>query len=156
MQQHRWIARALATVALSATIVAGSGLAAMAHECSNVSRNAKGDAKAAAGNGWTLTSDIILMFAIPDELHVDPLTEEQLAEAQAIVAEEKASGDFDELYARDRAVLDHSTAMNGRIRDGNYGPKSDDEHAIEHVFADFDEIVPLFEHLIGIYGAVTA
>ena len=155
MLKHRWIARGLAMLALSATIVLGSGLAAMAHECSNVSRSARGDAKAAAGNGWTLTSDIILMFAIPDELHVDPLTEEQLAAAQAIVAEEKASGDFDGLYARDRAILDHSTAMNGNSRDA-YGPKSDDEHAIEHVFADFDEIVPLFEHLAGIYATVTA
>ena len=58
------------------------------------------------------------MFAIPDEEGLDPLTEEQLAEAQAIVAEEKASGDFDELYATDRAVLDHSTAMNGNSRTG--------------------------------------
>ena len=154
MQQHRWIARGLATLALSATLVVGSGLAALAHECSNASRNAKGDAKAAAGNGWTLSSDIILMFAIPDEEGLDPLTEEQLAEAQAIVAEEKASGDFDELYATDRAVLDHSTAMNGNSRI-EYGPKSDDEHAIEHLFADFGEIVPLYGHLLGIYTAVT-
>ena len=155
MQQHRWIARGLATLALSATIVVGSGLAALAHECSNVSRSAKGDAKAAAGNGWTLTSDIILMFAIPEEEGLDPLTEDQLAEAHAIVAEEKASGEFDEVYAADRAVLDHSTAMNGNSRNG-YGPKSDDEHAIEHIFADFDEVVPLYVHLLGIYEAVRA
>ncbi len=38
--------------------------------------------------------------------------------------------------------------MNGNSRDG-YGPMSDDEHAIEHIFADFGEIVPLFEHLVG-------
>jgi hypothetical protein len=155
MLQHRWITRGLATVALSATLVAGTGVAALAHECSNVSRNGRGDAKAAAGNGWTLSSDIILMFAIPEELGLDPLTDEQLAEAQAIVAEEKASGDFDELYAADRAVLDHSTAMNGNSRDA-YGPKSDDEHAIEHIFADFSEVGPLFEHLVGIYEAVAA
>jgi hypothetical protein len=155
MLQHRWITRALATVALSATLVAGTGVAALAHECSNVSRNGRADAKAAAGNGWTLSSDIILMFAIPEELGLDPLTDEQLAEAQAIVAEEKASGDFDELYAADRAVLDHSTAMNGNSRDA-YGPKSDDEHAIEHIFADFSEVGPLFEHLVGIYEAVAA
>ena len=132
----------------------GSGLAALAHECSNASRSATGDANAAAGNGWTLSSDIILMFAIPEE-GLDPLTEEQLVEAQAIVGEEKASGDFDELYATDRAVLDHSTAMNGNSRDG-YGPQSDDEHAIEHLFADFGEIVPLYGHLLGIYAAVAA
>ena len=155
MKHHRWITRGLATVALSATIVVGSGVAAWAHECSNVSRSARGDAQAAAGNGWTLTSDIILMFAIPEELGVEPLTEEQLAEAQAIIADEKASGDFDELYAADRAVLDHSTAMNGNSRNG-YGPRSDDEHAIEHIFADFGEVVPLFEHLIGIYETVSA
>ena len=101
-----------------------------------------------------LASDIVLMFAIPEELGLDPLTEEQLAEAQAIVAE-RGGGDFDELYAADRAVLDHSTAMNGNIRDG-YGPKSDDEQAIEHVFADFAEVEPLFDHLVGIYFAVTS
>jgi hypothetical protein len=155
MSNHRWIARGLATLALSATIVVGTGLAATAHECFNTSRNEKGDTKAAAGNGWTLASDIILMFAIPEELGLDPLTEEQLAEAQAIVAEEKASGEFDELYAADLAVLDHATAMNGNIRDG-YGSKSDDEHAIEHVFADFDEVGALFEHLVGIYLAVSS
>lgn len=154
MQHHRWITRGLATVALSAMIVVASGLTALAHECFNESRSAKGDAKAAAGNGWTLASDIVLMFAIPEELGLDPLTEEQLAEAQAIVAAEKESGSFDELYAADRAVLDHSTAMNGSIRDG-YGPKSDDEHAIEHIFADFAEVGPLFDHLVGIYFAVT-
>jgi hypothetical protein len=102
MRSHRWITRGLATLALSATIVAGSGIAAWAHGCSNVSRNARGDAHAAAGNGWTLTSDIILLFGIPEELGLEPLTEEQLAEAQAIVADEKASGGFDELYATDR------------------------------------------------------
>lgn len=155
MSRTRWFARGLATAGLSATIVVGSGAAALAHECFNDSRNARGDAHAAAGNGWTLASDIILMFAIPDELGLDPLTPEQLAEAQAIVAEEKASGDFDEIYAADRAVLNHSTAMNGNIRDG-YGPKSDDEHAIEHVFADFAEVGPLFEHIVGIYFAVAS
>jgi hypothetical protein len=45
--------------------------------------------------------------------------------------------------------------MNGNARNG-YTPKSDDEHAIEHLFADFDEIVPLFEHLADIYAAVSA
>jgi hypothetical protein len=155
MPKRRWIARGLATLALAAMLVVGSGLAALAHECSNVSRSARGDARAAAGNGWTLASDIILMFAIPEELGLEPLTEEQLAEAQAIVAAEKASGDFDELYAADRAVLDHATAMNGRIRDG-YVPASDDEHAIEHVFANFAEVGPLFEHLVGIYLTVTS
>jgi hypothetical protein len=155
MRKHRWIVRGLATLAASATIVVGSGVAAMAHECMNVSRNTRGDAHAAAGNGWTLVSDIVLMFAIPEELGLDPLTDEQLADAQAIVAEEKASGDFDDLYASDRAVLDHSTAMNGNSRDG-YGPRSDDEHAIEHVFADFSEVEPLFEHLVGIYLTVTS
>ena len=156
MSRNRFITRGLATVALSAAIVTGSGAAAaLAHECFNDSRSARGDAHAAAGQGWTLASDIILMFAIPEELGVDPLTPEQLAEAQAIIAEEKASGDFDEIYAADRAVLDHSTAMNGRIRDG-YTSASDDEHAIEHIFADFDEVGPLFEHIVGIYLTVTS
>jgi hypothetical protein len=68
MHTNRGFTRGLTTLALSATIVAGSGIAAWAHECSNVSRSAKGDAKAAAGNGWALISDIILMFGIPEEL----------------------------------------------------------------------------------------
>jgi len=158
MSRNRSITRGLATLVLSAAIVTGSGAAAaLAHECFNDSRSATGDARAAAGQGWTLASDIILMFAIPEdeELGLDPLTPEQLAEAQAIIAEEKASGDFDEIYAADRAVLDHATAMNGRIRDG-YTSASDDEHAIEHIFADFDEVGPLFEHLVGIYLTVTS
>jgi hypothetical protein len=44
--------------------------------------------------------------------------------------------------------------MNGNSRNG-YTSLSDDEHAIEHLFADFGEILPLFEHLAGIYAAVT-
>ena len=156
MSLNRSITRGLATLVLSAAIITGSGAtAALAHECFNHSRSATGDARAAAGNGWTLLSDIILMFAIPDELGLDPLTPEQLAEAQAIIAEEKASGDFDEIYAADRAVLDHATAMNGRTRDG-YPSASDDEHAIEHIFADFDEVGPLFEHVAGIYVTVSS
>ena len=156
MPRNRLITRGLATLVLSAAIVTGSGAAAaLAHECFNDSRSAKGDAQAAAGQGWTLASDIILMFAIPEELELDPLTPEQLAEAQAIIAEEKASGDFDEIYAADRAVLDHATAMNGRTRDG-YTAASDDEHAIEHIFADFAEVGPLFEHIVGIYLTVTS
>ncbi len=156
MSRNRSITRGLATLMLSAAIITGSGAtAALAHECFNDSRSAKGDAQAAAGNGWTLASDVILMFVIPGELELDPLTPEQLAEAQAIIAEEKASGDFDEIYAADRAVLDHSTAMNGRTRDG-YTSASDDEHAIEHLLADFAEVEPLFEHVVGIYLTVTS
>ena len=155
MHLHRSITRGLATLALSATIVAGTGGAALAHECFNDSRSAKGDAKAAAGNGWTLASDIILMFAIPGELGLTPLTPAQLAEAQAIIAEQKASGDFDAIYASDRAILDHATAANGTIRDG-YTARSDDEHAIEHIFADFSEVGPLFDHVVGIYFQVSS
>ena len=156
MSRNRLMARGLATLVLSAAIVTGSGAAAaLAHECFNDSHSDRGDARAAAGNGWTLASDIILMFAIPEELGLDPLTPEQLAEAQAIIAEEKASGNLDEIYAADRAILDHATAMNGAIRDG-YTAAADDEHAIEHIFADFAEVGPLFEHMVGIYLTVTA
>jgi hypothetical protein len=82
------ITRGLATLTLSAAIITGSGAtAALAHECFNDSRSATGDARAAAGQGWTLASDIILMFAIPEELELAPLTPEQLADAQAIIAE---------------------------------------------------------------------
>ena len=87
------------------------------------------------------------MFAIPDELGLDPLTEEQLAEAQAIVAAEKASGEFDELYATDRS------GPGPRDRDERQQPRAATARCpttstpIEHIFADFGEIVPLFEHL---------
>jgi hypothetical protein len=55
----------------------------------------------------------------------------------------------------DKAILDHATAMNGAVRDG-YTSASDDEHAIEHIFADFSEVGPLFEHIVGIYLTVTS
>ena len=140
----------LAVAAL--TLTAGT---ALGHECMNESRSAKGDAKAAESGAWTLASNVILQFIIPDALGIDPLTPEQLAEAQAIVAEERASGDFAAIYAEDRAILIRATAMIGNTRDG-FTDKSDDERAIDHATADLAELDALVGHLIGIYMAVSS
>lgn len=101
-------------------------------------------------------SDIVFMYVVPDELGT-ALTPQQLAEAQSMVAAEQASGDEDleALYATDRAVLMASVAMNGNSRDG-YTDLSDNDKGIEHLFADFDEIAPLFLHLMSIVESVTA
>jgi hypothetical protein len=144
--------RGLAAAMLSVGALALTAGAAFAHECVNESRSATGDARAAAGNGWTLTSDVIFMFILPGETGTS-LTSAQLAEAQAIVAAEKASGEFAAIYAEDRAILDHATAMNGNSRDG-HTPKSSDNRAIDHVTADFAEVGPLLDHLAGIYFSV--
>lgn len=142
-------------VAVAALTVGTTG-AAWGHECYNASRSAKGDDQAAKSQAWTLTSDIVFMYVVPDELGT-ALTPQQLAEAQSIVAAEKASGDEDlaELYAMDRAVLMTAVAMNGNSRDG-YTDLSDDDKGIEHIFADFDEMIPLILHLMGIVESVTA
>lgn len=147
------IKRVVAAGMLSIGLLALTAGAAVAHECVNESRSARGDAKAAAGNGWTLTSDVVLMFVLPGMLGLDPLTPSQLAAAQDIVAAEKASGQFTAIYAEDLAILDHSTAMNGNSRDGHTS-KSSDDRAIDHVTADFAEVGPLLDRLVGIYLSV--
>ncbi len=145
--------RGFAAAMLSIGALGLTAGAAFAHECVNESRSAKGDAKAAAGNGWTLTSDFVLAFILPGMTGTTPLTDAQLAQAQAIVAAEKASGLYDAIYAEDRAILDHTTAMNGNIRDGHTA-KSSDNRAIDHVTADFAEVGPLLQRLEGIYFSV--
>jgi methionine-rich copper-binding protein CopC len=144
--------RGVAALMLSLGVLALTASAAFAHECVNESRSAQGDANAAAGNGWTLTSDVVFMFILPD-MTGETLSAEELAEAQALVAAEKASGDFDAIYAEDRAILDHATAMNGNTR-GGHTAKSSDNHAIDHVTADFAEVGPLLDRLTGIFFAV--
>lgn len=140
----------LAVAAL--TLTAGT---ALGHECMNESRSAKGDAKAAESGAWTFASNVMLQFIIPDALGLDPLTPEQLAEAQAIVAGQKASGGFDAVYAEDRAILLRATAAFGTIKDG-FTDKSDDERAIDHATADLAELDALLGHLVGIYMAVSS
>lgn len=149
-----WLKRGLSAGVLSIAAIALTATAAFAHECKNESRNLAADARAAAGNGWTLTSDVVFMFILPDEIGV-ALTPEQLAEAQAIVAAEKASGLYDAIYAEDRALLDRALAMGGAVKDG-YGPRSSDDRGIDHVVADFAEIGPLLDRLVGIYLTVLA
>ena len=146
------VKRGVAAAMLSVGALALTAGATLAHECVNESRNARGDAKAAAGNGWTLTSDVVFMFILPDQIGT-ALTPAQLAEAQALVAAEKASGLYDAIYAEDRAILDHATAMNGNSRDGHTA-KSSDNRAIDHVTADFGEVGPLLGRLTAIYLSV--
>lgn len=154
MNRNPWIRRAtLSFVVASVATLSLAGTVA-AHECFNDSRSARGNEQAAAGNGWSYVSEIVLAFVLPEILGVPPLTEEQYAEALAIVAAEKASGELDEIYAQDVVVLDHATAMGGK---GAYGSsKSDDGQAIEHITTDFSEVDSLLNHLVGIYFAVSS
>jgi len=146
--------RVIASVAVASIATVAIAGTTFAHECFNDSRTATADANAANGNGWNWASETLLQFVIPIEIfHAAPLTDEQLADALAIVEAEKASGQFDAIYALDRALLAHTVAMQGS---GVDTAKFDDDRAIEHATADQDEFGPLVEHLIPIYFAVTA
>ncbi|MGH2445590.1 MAG: hypothetical protein ACRDGD_06070 [Candidatus Limnocylindria bacterium] len=150
---HRLIRRLLASLMLASIATFAIAGATFAHECFNDSRNANADANAANGNGWDWSSEILLQFVIPGDIFgTAPLTDEQLAEAMVTVNAQKASGDFDEIYALDRAMLVHSTAMQGK---GVKPAKGDDDHAIEHATADTAEFGPLINQLVPIYMAVT-
>ncbi|MEO7295194.1 MAG: hypothetical protein ABIZ57_03540, partial [Candidatus Limnocylindria bacterium] len=138
MNRNPWIRRATLSFVVGSVATLGLAGAASAHECFNDSRSARGNEQAAAGNGWSYASEIALAFVIPDILAAPPLTEAQYAEALAIVAAEKASGDFAAIYAQDVVILDHATAMGGKGAHGS--AKSDDGHAIEHITADFSEV----------------
>jgi hypothetical protein len=137
-----------ATLASIATLsIAG---AAAAHECYNASRTAKADANVATRSAaWTWASEVVLRFVIPDALGVAPLTDEQLAEALAIVESERATN---AVYELDRALLMTATAASGA-----YGrPQSSDGRGIDHATANLDELEPLVGHLIGVFMAVTS
>ncbi|MCA1570546.1 MAG: hypothetical protein LC798_09585 [Chloroflexi bacterium] len=154
MSRKPWIRRATLSFVVASVVTLGLAGTVAAHECFNDSRSARGNEQAAAGNGWSRVSEIILAFIIPGELGLPQLTEEQYEEALALVAEQKASGDFATIYAQDVVVLDHATAMGGRGAHGS--SKSDDGHAIEHITADFSEVDALLNHLVGIYFAVAS
>lgn len=149
---HRFRRLALgATLATFATLsVAG---VAAAHECYNASRNATGDANAATkSNAWTWASEVILAFVIPEIPEVndpDGLTPEQLAEALAIVEEERAAGV--EVYDLDRALLGRATAASGAFGK----PQSSDGRGIDHATLNLEQVEPLVGHLIGIYLSVS-
>lgn len=152
MSKGNWLRRTTAAIALTALALTGTAGTALAHECYNDSRSATGDAKAAGSAAWMPLSEVFLTFVVVFELGFEPLTEEQMADAAALIAEQKASGDFDELYALDRSVLSSTTAMQGQ---GAYGTeKSSDDRAIDHATFNLDELDPLANHLIGIYFAV--
>ena len=139
-----------ATLATFATLsIAG---VAAAHECYNASRSDKGDANAATkSNAWTWASEVVLAFVIPDIVSdPDGLTPDELAEALAIVEEERAAGVA--VYELDRALLSRATAASGA-----YGkPQSSDGKGIDHATLNLDQFEPLIGHLIGIYVDVSS
>lgn len=139
-----------ATLATFATLsIAG---VAAAHECYNASRSDKGDTNAATNsNAWTWASEVIVTFVIP-EIVGDPdgLTPEQLAEALAIIEEERAAGVA--VYALDGALLTRTTAASGVFGRS----QSSDGRGIDHATENLDQFEPLIGHLIGIYMAVSS
>jgi hypothetical protein len=148
--QHRFRRLVLgATIASIATLsIAG---AAAAHECYNASRSAKADANAATRSAaWTWASEVVLRFVIPDILQADPLDEAELAEALAIVEDQREAGMA--VYELDRALLMTATAASGVYG----GPQSSDGRGIDHATANLDELEPLVGHLIGIFMAVSS
>ena len=139
-----------ATLATFATLsIAG---VAAAHECYNASRSDKGDTNAATNsNAWTWASEVIVTFVIP-EIVGDPdgLTPEQLAEALAIIEEERAAGVA--VYDLDGALLTRTTAASGVFGTS----QSSDGRGIDHATENLDQFEPLIGHLIGIYMAVSS
>jgi hypothetical protein len=139
-----------ATLASFATLsLAG---VATAHECYNASRNAKADANAASKSAaWVWSSEILIRFVIPEILgDADGLTEEQVAEALAIIEAERAAGV--EVYALDRALLDRATAASGVLGKS----QSSDGRGIDHATENLAQFEPLVGHLIGVYLAVSS
>lgn len=139
-----------ATLATLATLtIAG---AAAAHECYNASRNARADANAATkSQAWMWASEVLVTFVIP-EIVADPdgLTPEQLAEALAIIEEERAAGV--DVYELDRALLSRATAASGAFGKS----QSSDGRGIDHATENLEQFEPLIGHLIGVYMAVSS
>lgn len=139
-----------ATLASIATLsIAG---AAAAHECYNASRNARADANAATkSEAWMWASEVLVTFVIP-EIVADPdgLTPDQLAEALAIIEEERAAGVG--VYELDRALLSRTTAASGAFGKA----QSSDGRGIDHATANLEQFEPLIGHLIGVYMAVSS
>lgn len=127
-----------------------AGVAA-AHECYNASRTAKADANAAANSkSWMWASEVLVGFIVPDILGEDPLTPDQLEDAMAIIEAERAAGV--EVYALDRALKSNVTAASGAFGK----PQSTDGRGIDHASLNVEQFVPLIEHLVGVYFAVTS
>jgi hypothetical protein len=153
MSTNHRLRRLVLGIALAGVATLSLAGVATAHECYNASRSAKADANAASKSAaWVWSSEILLRFVIPFEILSDPdgLTEEQLAEALAIVEAERAAGV--EVYALDRALLSTATAASGA-----YGmPQSSDGRGIDHATLNLEQFDPLVGHLIGIYLAVSS
>jgi hypothetical protein len=139
-----------ATLASLATLtVAG---AAAAHECYNASRNARADANAATNSqAWMWASEVLVTFVIP-EIVSDPdgLTPDQLAEALAIIEQQRAAGV--DVYELDRALLGRATAASGAFGTA----QSSDGRGIDHATENLEQFDPLIGHLIGVYMAVSS
>lgn len=153
MSTHYRLRRLVLGIALAGVATMTFAGVAAAHECYNASRPAKADANAASkSEAWIWTSEILLRFVIPFEILGDPegLTEEELAEAMAIVEAERAVGV--EVYALDRAMLNTTTAASGA-----YGkPQSSDGRGIDHATLNLEQFDPLVGHLIGVYLSVSS
>lgn len=153
MSTHHRLRRLVLGIALAGVATMSLAGVAGAHECYNASRSAKADANAANKSAaWIWTSEILLRFVIPFEILGDPdgLTEEELAEALAIVEAERAAGV--EVYALDRAMLNTTTAASGA-----YGkPQSSDGRGIDHATLNLEQFDPLIGHLIGVYLTVSS
>ena len=148
---HPRLRRLVLGVALATLATLSLAGVASAHECYNASRNAKGDANAANGNGWDWASQTILAFVIPGIVgDADGLTPAQLEEALAIVEAERAAGV--PVYALDRAILNHATAASGSFGKA----QSSDGKGIDHATLNLEQVEPLIGHLIGIYQQVSS
>ena len=153
MSTHHRFRRLVLGIALAGVATMSLAGVAAAHECYNASRSANADANAANKSAaWIWTSEILLRFVIPFEILGDPdgLTEEELAEALAIVEAERAAGV--EVYALDRAILNTTTAANGAFGK----PQSSDGRGIDHATLNLEQFDPLVGHLIGVYLAVSS
>lgn len=147
--QHRFRRLVLgATLASLATLsIAG---AAAAHECYNASRSAKADANVATRSAaWTWASEVILRFVIPGEMGMEPLDENELAEALAIVESQRQT---EEVLQLDRALLMSATAASGAYDK----PQSSDGRGIDHATNNLDELDPLVTYLVGIFMTVSS
>jgi hypothetical protein len=139
-----------ATLASLATLTAAG--AAAAHECYNASRNARADANAATNSqAWMWASEVLVTFVIP-EIVSDPdgLTPDQLAEALAIIEQQRAAGV--DVYELDRALLGRATAASGAFGTA----QSSDGRGIDHATENLEQFDPLIGHLIGVYMAVSS
>lgn len=152
MSFHARFRRLVLGVTLASLATLSVAGAAAAHECYNASRNAKADANAATkSQAWVWASEVLVTFVIPEIVgDADGLTPDQLAEALAIIEEERAAGVA--VYDLDRALLNSTTAASGAFGKA----QSSDGRGIDHATENLAQFDPLVGHLIGVYMAVSS